>query len=68
MRTSFKTLVSKNATTWRLQKPLRLTINFYKKQGLPVITWKKKHSSKQAVSITYSLEKKVFAAAPFEGL
>ena len=43
-------------------------INFYKNQCLPVITWKKKHSSKQAVLITYTLEKKVFAASTFEAL
>ena len=49
-------------------KPLRVIIKFYKKQCLPVITWKKKHSSKQAVSITYTLEKKVFAVATFERL
>ena len=40
-------------------KALRAAINFYKKQCLPVITRKKKDSSKQAVLITYTLEKKV---------
>ena len=49
-------------------KAQRITINFYKKQCLSVITRKKNHSSKQAISITYTLEKKVFAAATFEGL
>ena len=49
-------------------KVLRVIINVYKKQCLAVITWKKNHSSKQAVSITYTLEKKVFAAVTFEGL
>ena len=34
-----------------------------KKECLPVITQSKKHSSKQVVSITYTLEKRVFAAA-----
>ena len=33
-----------------------------------VITWNKKHSSKQVASITYTLERTVFAAAAFEGL
>ena len=54
MRTSFKPLASKKETTWRLREP--------------VITWSKKHPLKQAVPITWTLEKKLFAAAPFEGL
>ena len=54
MRTSFKPLASKKETTWRLREP--------------VITWSKKHPLKQAVPITWTLEKKFFAAAPFEGL
>ena len=45
---------------------LRVTISFYKKQCLPVITWNKKHSSNQVMSITYTLEKKFFSAAAFE--
>ena len=49
-------------------KALRVIINFYKKQCLAVITWKKNHSSKQAVSITYTLEKKVFTVVTFEAL
>ena len=31
------------------------------------MTWNKKYSSKQVASITYTLEKKLFAAAAFEG-
>ena len=38
------------------------------KKRLPVITWIKKHSSKQVASITYTVEKKNFAAATFKGL
>ena len=49
-------------------KALRVVMNFFKKQCLSVITWKKKHSSKQAVSITCTMEKKVLAAAVCEGL
>ena len=30
------------------------------------MTWNKKNSLKQVASITYILEKKLFAAAPFE--
>ena len=32
------------------------------------MTWNKKHSSKQVASITYALDKNIFAAAAFEGL
>ena len=49
-------------------KNLWITINLYKKYYLPVITWNKKYSSKQAVPITYLPGKKFFAAATFEGL
>ena len=49
------------------EKKLLVTINFYKKVFIPIITWNKNHSSKQAVPITYILEKKIFAAATFEG-
>ena len=44
IRTSFKSLVSKKARTWRLER-----IIFYKKLYLPVITWNKKHLSKQVL-------------------
>ena len=46
-----------------VKKNLRLMINFYKKLCLPVITWNKKHLSKEVVPITYKLEKKFFAVA-----
>ena len=48
-------------------KALRVTINFYTKQCLPVITWNKNYSLKQIISITHTLDKKIFAAATFEG-
>ena len=35
---------------------------------LPIITWNQKYSSKQAVQITYTVEKKIFAAATLKGL
>ena len=58
--TYFKTLGSKNAGTWWLGKPLRLTVNYYKKQCFPVISRTIKYSLKQVISITYTQEKKVF--------
>ena len=68
IRTCFKTLVSKNAITWWLEKPHRLTVNFYKKRCLPVLTWTIKHSAKQLVSITCTLEKKLFCSCYFRRL
>ena len=46
------------------------TINFYEKYCCPVITWNKKHLSRQCVSIAYSIHtrEKNFAAVTFEGL
>ena len=35
---------------------------------VPVITWNKRHSSKQVVSITYTLVKDFFADSTFKGL
>ena len=52
MQTSFKTLFSKKATIWRLKES---PTNFCKK-SLSVTTWNKKHSSKQVVSSTYTLQ------------
>ena len=46
-----------------VEKNLRVTINFYKKQCLPVIASNKKHLLKQVVPITYALERRFFAAA-----
>ena len=45
-----------------------VTINFYEKQCLLILIWNEKHSSKQSVSITCTLEKKFLAAATFESL
>ena len=39
--------------------------SLYKKKCLPVITRNKKHSSKQVVSMIYTLEKDFFEAATF---
>ena len=43
-------------------------MNLNKKYCLPITTWNKKHSSKQAVPIAYKHLEKFFAAADFEGL
>ena len=43
-------------------------ISLYKKECLPVITRNKKHSSKQVVSMMYTLGKDFFATATFQGL
>ena len=40
-----------------------VVVNFYGKLCLPVFTWNKKHSSKQVLPKTHTLEKKRFAAA-----
>ena len=67
IRTSFKTLASKRATTWRL-KNLRVKLIFHEKYCIPVITQNKKRSSKQVVPIRYTLEKRVIIAATFKDL
>ena len=61
----FQITCFKERKSWR---DLMVWINFYKEQCLPVTTWNKKHLSKQLVTIAYTLEKKVFAVANFEGL
>ena len=43
-----------------------VAISLDKKECLPVITWNKKHSSKQVVSIIYTIEKGFFATATFK--
>ena len=50
------------------QNNLKLMTNYYEIKYLLVITKNKKHSSKQVVPITLTLEKKVFAAATFKDL
>ena len=62
-----KKLLPKKVTTCRSRK-LQCYNKLYEKQWLLVLIWNKKHSSKQVVPITYTLEKKFFAAATFEGL
>ena len=39
--------------------------SLYKKECLPVITWNKKYSLKQVVSLIYTLGKDFFEAATF---
>ena len=46
-----------------VEKNLRVTIDFYQKDCLPVVTWNKNNLSKQIVPITYTLEKRFFAVA-----
>ena len=45
-----------------------IMISLYKKECLPVITRNKKHSSKQVVSMIYTLGKDFFATATFQVL
>ena len=47
-------------------KNLWVTINLHKKSCFSIITWNKKHSSKQAVLVPYGLGKKFFVAATSE--
>ena len=54
-------------TIWRLKKS-HSHDKLLEKITLPVITFNKKHSSKQVASIKHTLEKKIFADATFEGL
>ena len=50
------------------ENDLKVMINYYEKECVLVITKNKKRSSKQVVPITYTLEKRVFAAVTFQGL
>ena len=45
-----------------------VTVRFYGKWCLPVITWYKKHSLKQVLPTTYKLDKTFFAATTFKDL
>ena len=63
IRTSFKLLISRSTRAWGLKRPHSIN-KLLLKQCLPVITWNKKHLSKQIVKITYAL----FAVVNFEGL
>ena len=44
-----------------VEKNFRLTISFYKKHCLPVVTWNKNNLSKQIVPIKHTLKKRFFA-------
>ena len=47
-----------------IESNVRLTINLYQKQCLvPIVTWNKKHSSKQVLQIKNKLNKRLFAFA-----
>ena len=45
-----------------------VTVKFYGKWCLPVIIWYKKHSLKEVLTTTYTLNKKFFVAATFADL
>ena len=51
-----------------MAKNLGVTMDFYEKRYLPVITWNKTHFSKQVVPITCTLGKMFFEAAALDGL
>ena len=61
----FQNTCFKDRNNMTVGKAIKVTINFYKKQNLLVITWNKKYLSKQVMSITYTLEKTLLAAATF---
>ena len=50
-----------------VEKNLRVSINFYKKLCLLVLTWSKKHVLKQVMQVKYTLVKTFFAVPNFEG-
>ena len=50
------------------ENDLKVMINYYEKECLLVITKNKKRLSQQVVPITFTLEKRVFAAITFRGL
>ena len=53
----------KNNNNMGVVKNLRVMINFYKKQCLPVITRNKRYLSKQVLPKNYALEKMFFVVA-----
>ena len=61
----FQNTCFKDRNNMTVGKAIKVTINFYKKQSVLVITWNKKYLSKQVMSITYTLEKTFLAAATF---
>ena len=62
IRTSFKSLVQRKQEHGCWKEP-QDGDNFYKKHCLPVMTWNKKHLSKQVIPIKYTVEKSLFAVA-----
>ena len=44
-----------------VEKNFRVTISFYKKHCLPVVTWNKNNLSKQIVPMKHTLKKRFFA-------
>ena len=56
-RTYFKSLVFEQHKNMEVGKNTRITINFYKKHCLPVVTWNKNNLSKQVEPITNTPEK-----------
>ena len=58
----FRITCFKEHKNMTVEMNLKMTINFYKRQCFPVITWNKKHLLKQVVPMTYTLEKRFFAA------
>ena len=64
----FQNIGFKESNNMTVKNNLTVRINLFEKQCHPVITWNKKHSLKQVISITYTLEKRVSSVATFEGL
>ena len=52
----FRITCFKESKNLAVERNFKVTINFYKKLCLPVITWNKKYLFKQIVRITYPLE------------
>ena len=65
--TDIKFLCLKERSNMAVAPSLRVTIYFCKKILFAVITWNKKDSSKQVVSMINKLGKEFFAAATFKG-
>ena len=51
-----------------VEKTLTVRESSFEKDPLKILTWNKKHSSKQVAPINYTLEKNFFAAIIFDGL
>ena len=64
----FQNICFKERSNMVVTPNFSVKISWYKKECLPVITRNKKHSSKQVVSMIYTLGKDFFATATFQGL